>query len=94
MHNISTLVNITKNENPQAVKAVMENRKLVDQKAFDFLYTLPITGVEIEKDDMDLATWYYVKREGKVIASQFYWNEGEYDSEGKHSLYDEYGFAL
>ena len=94
MHNISTLVNITKNENPQAVKAVMENRKLVDQKAFDFLYTLPITGVEIEKDDMDLATWYYVKREGKVIASQFYWNEGEYDSEGMHSLYDEYGFAL
>ena len=94
MHNISTLVNITKKENPQAVKAVMENRKLVDQKAFDFLYTLPITGVEIEKDDMGMATWYYVKREGKVIASQFYWNEGEYDSEGIHSLYDEYGFAL
>ena len=94
MHNISTLVNIIKKENPQAVKTVMENRKLVDQKSFDFLYTLPITGVEIEKVELVTATWYYVKREGKVIASQFYWNEGEYDSEGNHSLYDEYGFAL
>ena len=94
MHNISTLVNIIKKENPQAVKTVMENRKLVDQKSFDFLYTLPITGVEIEKVELVTATWYYVKREGKVIASQFYWNEGEYDSEGMHSLYDEYGFPL
>ena len=94
MHNISTLVNIIKKENPQAVKTVMENRKLVDQKSFDFLYTLHITGVEIEKVELVTATWYYVKREGKVIASQFYWNEGEYDNEGNHSLYDEYGFPL
>ena len=94
MHNVSTLVNIIKKENPQAVKTVMENRKLVDQKSFDFLYTLPITGVEIEKVELVTATWYYVKREGRVIASQFFWNEGSYDSEGNHSLYDEYGFAL
>ena len=94
MHNITTLVNIIKQENQQAVKTVIENRKSVDQKALDFLYMLPINGIEIEKDDMGSATWYYIKRAGKTIASQFYWNEGEYDNEGNHSLYDEYGFAL
>jgi hypothetical protein len=94
MHNISTLVNIVKNENPQAVKSVLENRKNVNQKALDLLYTLPIEGVEITKDDMGMATWFYVKRNNKTIASQFFWNDGEYDAEGNHSLYDEYGFNL
>mgnify|MGYP000008428887 FL=1 len=94
MHNISTLVNIIKQENPQAVKSVLENRKNVNQKALDFLYILPIEGVEITKDDMGMATWFYIKRNNKTIASQFFWNEGEYDAEGNHSLYDEYGFSL
>jgi len=94
MQNVTTLVNIIKQENPQAIKTVIENRKSVNEKTLDLLYTLPIEGIEITKDDMGMATWFYISRNGKTIASQFFWNEGEYDAEGNHSLYDEYGFAL
>lgn len=92
--NTINLVNILKNENPQAVKTTIENRKSVDQLDLEFFMNNPIEGIEIEKVELVTATWYYVKREGRVIASQFFWNEGSYDSEGNHSLYDEYGFAL
>ena len=54
----------------------------------------PIPGIEITKEDMGMATWYYIKRRGFNLASQFFWNEGKYDAEGNHSLYDEYGFSI
>jgi len=89
-----TLADILENENPQAVKSVIENRKSVEQRQLEFFMNNPIEGIEIEKQDMGMATWYYVKRRGFNVASQFFWNEGSYDSEGNHSLYDEYGFSI
>jgi len=92
--NTINLANILKNENPQAVKTTIENRKSVDQLDLEFFMNNPIEGIEIEKQDMGMSTWYYVKRRGFNVASQFFWNEGSYDSEGNHSLYDEYGFSI
>ena len=53
---------------------------------------------------MGLATWYYIWYKDNVkgdhawdhvnLGSQFFWNEGEYDAQGDHSLYDEYGMEL
>jgi hypothetical protein len=82
------------NENPEAVKTVIENRKSVEQRQLEFFIHNPVKGIEITKDDMGESTWYYIKHNGKLISCQFYWNEGSYDSEGNHSLYDEYGFSI
>lgn len=92
--NTINLIDILKNENPQAVKTVIENRQSVDQLDLEFFINNPIKGIEITKEDMGMATWYYIKRSGFNIASQFFWNEGTYDSRGNHSLYDEYGFSV
>jgi hypothetical protein len=92
--NTINLANILKNENPQAVKTIIENRKSVDQLDLEFFVNNPIEGIEITKDDMGMATWYYIKRNGQLVGAQFFWNEGEYNAQGIHSLYDEYGFSV
>jgi len=105
MIQVSNLVKVIKSKNAEAVNALIQDRTKVNQAMLDFIYVVGIEGIEIEKDDMGLATWYYIWYKGNVnekgtdwdninLGSQFFWNEGEYDAQGDHSLYDEYGMEL
>ena len=91
---VSQLVKLLRNGSKEEIKAVIENRKEVNQTKLRFLMSVEDHGCKIEEDDMELSTWYYITRGGELLACQFYWNEGSYNAEGVHSLYDEYGFAL
>ena len=91
---VSQLVKLLRNGNPAEVKEVFQNRKLVNQTKMRFLMSVKDHGCKIEEDNMGLSTWYYISKDNEYLTSQFYWNDGEYDAEGNHSLYDEYGFAL
>jgi len=95
---VSQLVKLLRNGSAEEIKEVFHNRKLVNQSKVRFLMSVKDHGVRIEEIKESQSTWYYIWRpiEGgrENLASQFYWNEGEYDAEGNHSLYDEYGFAL
>ena len=90
---------------PNEIKAMLENRKEVTQQQIKQLINpLREEGVYIEEDNMGQATWYYIWKKVNVtgphdwerlnLGSQFYWNEGSYNAEGEHSLYNEYGMAL
>jgi len=105
MINVSALVKTIKSKNAANVNALVGDRTKVNQAMLDFLDVVGIEGIEITKDDMGLATWYYIWYKGNVnaegtdwdnisLGSQFFWNEGEYDAQGDHSLYDEYGTQL
>ena len=104
MINVSELVKVIKTKNEEAVKALVQDRTKVNQTMLDFLYVVGIEGIEITKDDMGLATWYYIWYKDNVkgdhdwqrvnLGYQFFWNDGEYDAQGNHSLYDEYGMEL
>ena len=104
MIQVSNLVKVIKSKNAEALNALIQDRTKVNQSMLDFLYVVGIEGIEITKDDMGLATWYYIWYKDNVkgdhawdhvnLGSQFFWNEGEYDAQGDHSLYDEYGMEL
>jgi len=51
-------------------------------------------GVSITEDNMGQATWYYIYSASGLLASQFYWNAGQYNAQGNHSLYNEFGQSL
>lgn len=57
-----------------------------------------IDEIHFLKYDLGLATWYHVTlNDGECrveLANQFFWNDGTYDEQGNHSLYDENGFSL
>jgi len=92
---VSQLVKLLRNGNAAEVSQVIENRKLVNQTKLRFLMNVTDHGCIIEEDNMGQATWYYISdKNNNLLSSQFYWNDGEYDAEGNHSLYDEYGMAL
>ena len=105
---VSQLVKLLKNvsvENVNEIEKLISNRKVVTQQDLKELKkSLRGEHVYIDEDDMGQATWYYIWKKTNVkgphdwtrlnIADQFYWNDGEYDAEGNHSLYDEYGMAL
>ena len=104
MINVSNLVKTIKSKNVANVNALVGDRTKVNQAMLDFIYVVGIEGIEIEKDDLGLATWYYIWYKDNVkgdhdwdrvsLGYQFFWNEGEYDAQGDHSLYDEYGMEL
>lgn len=87
-------------------RTLIQNRKLVTQPMLDLLLTQGVEGVVIDKYDMGEATWYDFYRKENVkplpiidwdrvnLGSQFFWNEGEYDANGVHSIFDEYGNKL
>jgi len=99
MIQVSNLVKVIKSKNANAIKALMQDRIKVNQAMLDFLYVVGIKGFEITKDDMGQATWYYVSYElpagNRVnLGYQSFWNEGSYNAQGQHSLYNEYGQAI
>ena len=104
MTQVSNLVKVIKTKNADAIKALVQDRTKVNQAMLDFLYVMNIPGIEITKDDMGLATWYYIWYKDNVkgdhdwsrvnLGSQFFWNDGEYDAQGNHSMFDEYGIEL
>lgn len=88
---LEQLVKILRTGSKLAIDTVISNRAEVQQSQLEFLMKMDGHGVQITKDDMGHATWYYIYADGKLVGSQFYWNDGEYDAAGNHSLYDEYG---
>ena len=77
-------------------RTLIQNRKLVTQPMLDLLLAQGVEGVLIDKYDMGEATWYdfYRKKNWLNLGSQFFWNEGEYDANGVHSIFDECGNKL
>ena len=92
MINVSALVKVLRNGNTNEIETTINNRKMVNQRMLDFLALMQIEGVKIESYDLGLSTWYHIHHNGVEVASQFYWNDGEYDAQGNHSHFDEYGF--
>ena len=90
---LEQLVKIFRTLNKQAIGAVISNRAEVNQSQLEFLMKMDGHGVVITKDDMGHATWYCIYADGEMVGSQFYWNDGSYDAQGNHSLYDEYGMS-
>ena len=91
---VSQLVKLLRTGSKEEIKAVINNRKEVNESKLRFLMSVEDHGCKIEIDNMGLSTWYYISRGDELLASQFYWNRGSYNAEGVHSLYDEYGFAI
>ena len=91
---LEQLVKILRSADKELISNTIENRKEVTQSQLQFLMKMGVDGVRITEDNMGQATWYYIEVNGKTMGSQFFWNDGEYDEEGNHSLYDEYGFEL
>lgn len=92
---VSAIIKVLREGNKEAIKAVIENRKAVNQSKLRFLMSVVDHGCTITEDNMGSATWYYIKNaNGTLLGSQFYWNEGQYNAQGEHSLYNEYGQAL
>ena len=100
---VSQLVKALRSGNPEKVNALIQDRKAVSQSMLESLRgQLKEQHIYIDKDDMGQATWYYVWRKENYksandwdrvnLGCQFFWNEGEYDANGEHSLYNEYGF--
>ena len=94
MLNVTTVVNHLKKSPIESVKTLINNRKAINQELLDFIVELSPSGIEITKDNMGASTWYYIKRNGQLVGAQFFWNEGAYNAEGVHSLYDEYGYSV
>tara|TARA_R110000803_G_scaffold59512_2_gene118146 strand:+ start:903 stop:1226 length:324 start_codon:yes stop_codon:yes gene_type:complete len=104
MTNTQNLVNALGDIN--VFRTLIQNRKSVTQPMLDLLYMQGIEGVIIDKHDMGESTWYNFYRKENVkplpildwdrvyLGSQFFWNEGKYDANGVHSLFDEYGNGL
>ena len=105
--NISQIKKIVLTGTPEQVQSAVGNRKEVTQiqmKALSETKLLREDGLFVEEDNMGQATWYYIWKKVNVtgphdwerlnLGSQFYWNEGSYNAEGEHSLYNEYGMAL
>lgn len=88
---LEQLVKIFRTGSKQAIDAIISNRAEVQQSQLEFLMKMGGHGVQITKDEMSHATWYYIYADGEMVGSQFYWVSGEYDANGQHSLYDEYG---
>lgn len=91
---LDQLAKTLRSGNKAVINTTIQNRKEVNQSQLRFLKKMGVEGVEITEDNMGQATWYYVSVNGENMGSQFYWNDGEYDAEGNHSLYDEYGFEV
>tara|TARA_B110000503_G_scaffold52526_1_gene84436 strand:+ start:1993 stop:2313 length:321 start_codon:yes stop_codon:yes gene_type:complete len=99
------LVNALRNGNAPEVNAILGDRKAITQQELkELIKPMRAEGIYIDEDDMGQATWYYLWKKVNVksptswerenLASQFYWNEGEYNANGVHSLFDEWGTEL
>lgn len=91
---VSSIIKVLREGNKAAIKALVEDRSKVNQSKLRFIMQLENAGVTITEDNMGHATWYYIKNENGSLASQFYWNDGFYMTNGAHSLYNEYGQAI
>tara|TARA_R110000772_G_scaffold55472_8_gene126576 strand:+ start:3434 stop:3742 length:309 start_codon:yes stop_codon:yes gene_type:complete len=91
---VSQLVKVLREGNKEAINAAVQNRAEVNQGMLETLIGAEHIGVEITEDNMGMATWYYIKNANGSLSSQFYWNDGKYDAQGFHNLYDEYGMPL
>lgn len=91
---LEQLVKILRSADKELISSTIENRKEVTQSQLQFLMKMGVDDVRITENNMGQATWYYIEVNGETMGSQFFWNDGEYDEEGNHSLYDEYGFEL
>ena len=102
MIKVSNLVKVIKSKNAKAVNDLIEDRSKVNQAMLDFLHVTGVEDIYIDKDDMGLATWYYIWYKDNVkgdhdwdrvnLGSQFFWNDGEYDAQGNHNMFDEWGY--
>ena len=91
---VSNIVKVLREGNKEAIQALISNRAEVTQSQLRFLMQIKDHGVSITEDNMGQATWYYIYSASGLLASQFYWNAGQYDTQGNHSLYNEFGLSL
>jgi hypothetical protein len=90
---INQVLDIFEKGSREEVINLVENRVLMPESRLRmFGELLTGTTVSIEHNPMSQVNEYWIYRNGECLATQFYWKDGEYNAQGEHSLYDEYGF--
>lgn len=87
----------------ELVRKLIQDRTKVTKETLEKLgqicFKTSYNGFNVVVHKMDFSTFYHLLNEhmdgsATFLGAQFFWNEGTYDAQGNHSLYDEHGRPL